>query len=131
MPWHAWPGNQGRQLSAPVFCTAVCLLQNERILVFGSRSYLFVKLNRFVLLLGTLLHVIELITEQINTRRFVGHSLLSNREITGQRSPVNFYCGLTGDQSQTGVGETDLSLNEGYVPRLTMVRVNSRWCNGP
>jgi len=56
---------------------------------------------------------------------------LSNREITGQRSSVNFNCGWTGDQSQTGVGETDLSLNEGYVPRLTMVRVNSRWCNGP
>jgi len=65
--------------------------------------------------------------EQINTRRFVGHFLLSNRDIIGHCSSVNFYCGLIGDQSQTGIGETDLSLNKGYVPRLTMVRVNSWW----
>jgi len=26
--------------------------------------------------------------------------------ITGHRSSVNFKCGLTGDQSLTGVGET-------------------------
>jgi len=39
-------------------------------------------------------------------RRFIGHFLLSNRDITSHCSSVNFDCGLAGDQLLTGIGVT-------------------------
>jgi len=105
---NAWPGSQNEWLQCSV-CTTKWNGNNFNIVVFGSwKSFVELYIIKQVCSRQYKTHTLPYhhwTNQWASMRRFVGHSLSSNREITGHHSSVNFNWGLTGDQLITGVGE--------------------------